>query len=278
MTWKKMAVIAFPAIALALGVSSDARAQVLTNGNFNTTGGDSGQIGNSLISGTSTVGNGGTTTLAGWTMNSSGSFSIGNGVGGVGGALGANGYGFLYQSGAAANAGGQGVSGLVALAGPVVSSPAGGAFVALDPLFKQPSIIQTTVTGLTSGASYTVSFFFAGAQQTSPPGTSGATTEFFTVGFGGAPTQNTITLNTPSQGFSGWNSASLTFKADGTSDVLSFLAGGGPSTALPPFVLLDGVSVTSSLVPEPSTFVLAGTALLGFGAFKLRRRGKSTEA
>jgi hypothetical protein len=71
--------------------------------------------------------------------------------------------------------------------------------------------------------------------------------------------------------FSGWMTQSFTFTADNTSDVLSFLALGGPGASQPPFALLDGVSLTAA-VPEPITWslMLTGVGLLG-GALRHRR-------
>jgi hypothetical protein len=62
------------------------------------------------------------------------------------------------------------------------------------------------------------------------------------------------------------------FTANATSEALSFLAVGSPAANLPPFALLDGVSLTA--VPEPSTWamMLAGFGGLGFAAFRRRRR------
>jgi hypothetical protein len=64
----------------------------------------------------------------------------------------------------------------------------------------------------------------------------------------------------------------LTFTANSTSELLSFLAVGTPSGNLPPFALLDGVSLTA--VPEPSNWamMLAGFGGLGFAAVRRRRK------
>jgi hypothetical protein len=65
----------------------------------------------------------------------------------------------------------------------------------------------------------------------------------------------------------------FTFKADNTSDVLSFLAEGSPQGP-PPFALLDGVTVT----PEPA-YLLPGLGLLalmiGIGVVRSKNRAKA---
>ena len=60
------------------------------------------------------------------------------------------------------------------------TSPAGGNFIAGDGAF-QVGAIKQTITGLTAGQTYSVKFYWAGAQQQS---FSGATTEAWTVTFG----------------------------------------------------------------------------------------------
>jgi hypothetical protein len=143
----------------------------------------------------------------------------------------------------------------------------GGAFVASDPAFNNGAISQV-VTGLTKGVTYQISFDWAGAQQM---GFTGATTEGWNVTFGSGPTQHTGTDNTPSMGFSPWQNQTFNFVADGTSDTLSFLSFGGPSSTQPPFALLDNVSITP--VPEPATWalMLVGVGALGAG-LRMRRR------
>ena len=259
MTWKEIAAIAVPAIALTLGASGGARADLITNGGFETTTGQpsgySGQLGYHNFAATD------------WT---------------------ATGYTFLYTadpgttSGTHAdNGGGAGNSGQVSMWGPgtgsnngLTLSPNGGNFIAIDPVYQAPGSVSHSISGLTVGAEYAVNFSWAGAQQAGP-NFNGATTELFHVSLG-AETHDTPTAHNANHGFTGWMNSTLTFTATSAQEVLTFLADGGPSSALPPFVLLDGVSVVAA--PEPSTWVFIVTGLLGPGAVKLYRRGKSASA
>lgn len=149
------------------------------------------------------------------------------------------------------------------------NSPSGGNFIALDGGYSPntKAIIQT-VDGLVAGGDYQLTFYWAAAQQ---KGFNGATTEAMQVTFG-AQTLSTSTYNLPSHGFSGWMSATMDFTATAASQTLSFLAKGTPE-GLPPFSLLDGVSVVA--VPEASTpmmIVLGMTGLL-----MIRRRSAQCE-
>ena len=144
------------------------------------------------------------------------------------------------------------------------ASPVGGNFVASDGAFQQGAISQT-LSGLTPGAHYTVSFWWAAAEQNDR---TGASQSQWLVSFG-SQTQSTTFASIASQGFSGWMSQSFTFTADSTSDVLSFLANGSPA-GVPSFALLDGVSVAQHTTPEPSTLMLMGTGMVG--VFRLVRR------
>lgn len=145
------------------------------------------------------------------------------------------------------------------------SSPNGGNFVGADGAFEVAPITQT-VAGLTAGVQYNLSFYWGAAQQaTYTPGT----TEQWQVTLGNEMHATPVVSN-PTQGFSGWFAQTLTYTATSASEVLSFLAAGTPSGA-PPFVLLDGVSITA--VAEPASWMTLVVAVLSIiGVASLRRR------
>jgi hypothetical protein len=229
---------------LLLAGAASASPNLVANGGFETSGGN-GQLAYN-------------TTAAGWSVPALN-----------------NSYVFLYAPGTADSSGAGGEYGNVSLWGPgngvangFTLSPDGGNFVASDPSFQNGAISQT-VNGLTAGKSYAVTFDWAGAQQT---GFRGPTTEGWQVSLG-SQTQSTTDVAIPDQGFSGWMTTSFTFKADGSSDVLSFLATGGPNGSVPPFALLDGVSLTA--VPEPATWAIM---LVGFGGMGAAIRSRRKQA
>jgi hypothetical protein len=185
------------------------------------------------------------------------------------------GYNFLYPSGTADTTGEDGSDGNVKLWGPndgsdnglPASSPVGGNFVAADGAFEVGAITQT-ISGMTPGDVYAVTFWWAGAQQTAH---TGPTTEQWDVSLGSVE-QSTVVLDNASEGFTGWIPDMFVFTPTSSSEVLSFLAVGTPS-GVPPFSLLAGV--TFSQVPEPTASALTacGFTLLGAGLiFRKKRR------
>jgi PEP-CTERM motif len=221
----------FGAALLLFGAG--AKADLITNGNFSTTTGY-GQIGDNA-------------TVQGWTTN---------------------GYNFIFPStggtvtGSSGNLSlyGGGVNGGAVL-GP---SPAGGNYIGADGAFEVGAISQS-ITGLTVGAEYAVSFYWGGAQQTT---FTGATTEQWLVGLGSQQLATSV-VNDVNGGFTGWQYTTLTFDATSTSETLSFLAVGTPS-GQPPFSLLDGVSMNQ--VPEPASMSLFGAGLAALGLVRRRKQ------
>lgn len=149
-------------------------------------------------------------------------------------------------------------------------SPSGGNFFASDPDYG-PGTLKQLVNGLEVGNTYHLTFEYALAQQYDWKGDNNGV--WWEVGFGDAK-QNTTKLSIPAKGFSGWQTATMSFTATSTDEWLSFLsqrtASGGP-----PFMLLDNVQLHAD-VPEPATgaLMLAGLGMIGFLA-RRRRNGQA---
>jgi hypothetical protein len=148
-------------------------------------------------------------------------------------------------------------------------SPTGGSgnFVALDG--DQTSGIQgsisQTLSGLTVGANYVVTFDWATGQLQSR---TGATTDNVKVTLGGQ-SFTTQTVNNASQGSTPWLQQSFLYTATSATETLTFLAQGTP-TGLPPMVALDGISVVAA--PEPASIAVMGSGLILLGFFYRRQR------
>ena len=183
-----------------------------------------------------------------------------------------NGYNFVFTPGSADTSGANGEYGFLGLWGPgdgsanglPATSPAGGNYLAFDGAYATGPLTQT-VSGLTPGQRTYVSFYWAAAQQY---GYTSSTTEQFQVSLGG-DTQSTAVLDNPNHGFSGWRQQVMTFIPTSSSEVLSFLALGTPN-GVPPFALLDGVSVSDS--PEPAAWLLLACGLLALFGYGRRHR------
>jgi hypothetical protein len=152
----------------------------------------------------------------------------------------------------------------------LTASPNGGYFVGSDGGSDTGAISQT-IGSLTVGQIYQVGFWWAAAQQ---QGYTGTNSEQWQVSLGSQTGSTTIYHNT-SKGFSGWMYQTINFTATATSETLSFLAIGTPS-GVPPFSLLDGV--TMNAVPEPSSLILVGLGLFGVGIAQRRRRRRRAMA
>jgi hypothetical protein len=147
----------------------------------------------------------------------------------------------------------------------------GTAFIGLDADPDYSSPLQQTIGGLTVGRSYDVSFDWGATQLTNR---TGDTTERVRVSLIDNAHDTTVaqTTNTDSECthcFSGWQAQTFRFTATSSSEVLSFLAQGTPN-GLPPFVVLDNVSMTE--VPEPAAWALMIVGLAGLGGVARKHR------
>lgn len=243
---KKLAILLCATAAFGSGSAAQA-VNLVTNGDFESTTNGPGQLW------------AGYTALTGWTAVDGFNFVFAAGTLDTTGSYSSQYNGNLTLWGA--NNGGIGA--------PPATSPAGGNFVVNDGAFETTAL-QQTITGLTPGSKYAVRFYWAAGQQS---GFTGNTTEGWRVSLG-AQTLDTAIVTNPSHDFQAWRPTTLTFTAANTTEVLSFLALGTPE-GLPPFSLLDGVSL--SAVPEPSSWMMLITGFAFVGA-AARRRNRTVAA
>jgi hypothetical protein len=150
---------------------------------------------------------------------------------------------------------------------------AGGNYLALDADPLVSGTLSQSISGLTVGAGYALSFYWATAELSNQTVTQ--TTEYVQASLGGQ-TQTTQTLTTAAAGFDPWRQVTLYFTATSATEALSFLAVGTPSGD-PPSVLLDAVSLTYA--PEPSTWAIMLAGVAGAtGLTAMRRRAPGGDA
>jgi len=185
-----------------------------------------------------------------------------------------SGYNFVFAAGAADTVGATGEYGNLQLWGPnngsanglPAASPAGGNFVGADGAFGVDAISQT-INGLIPNQKATLTFSWGAAQQF---GFDGTTTEQWQVTLG-SETFSTAVVTNASHGFSGWMLQTFVFTPTSNSALLSFLSIGTPA-GVPPFAVLDGVSLQQGVVPEPATWALLITGFAMVGMASRRRR------
>lgn len=158
------------------------------------------------------------------------------------------------------------------------TGPIDGAFVGLDGDPIVNGYLEQTISGLVVGTTYKLSFYWAGAELSNRVGYQ---TVQLTGDLGGSAFATEVYNNSAPAGspgsFSGWTLENFNITANSTSEVLRFLAAGTPSANLPPFALLDSVSLTAS-APEPSTWAMLALGFGGLGAAAALRRRKAVVA
>ena len=261
---------AFAAAAFLAGApGAQAVTNLVTNGNFQSFTASSPAGANSQLNNGSSSGNAHGADLAGW---ASAGYAFDFTQGSVAYTSGASCYescGNLTLWGPTNNGVSSSTSGTSSPGNTTFTAvPGGSNFLAVDPVYQTPDTLSQTVTGLQSGGEYTLTFYYAGAEQY---GFSGATTEGFNVALGGS-TRSTATISNAAHGYTPWVQATFTFFATSASQVLSFTATGGPAGGDPPIALLADVSLTYA--PEPATWAVMMAGLGGLmlaGRFWRRR-------
>ena len=191
-------------------------------------------------------------------------------------------YSFVFAPGTADSSGSTGSLGVFALWGPnngganglTPASPAGGNFIGSDGTYLTSPITQT-ISGLTAGSSYDLSFWWAAGQQY---GYNGATTSGWNISIGNQ-TFATPTAYVPEHGFAPWTRQSFNFVAQESTAQLALLAFGAPM-GQPPLSLIDGIQLdlaggVPSTAPEPGTWAMSLLGFLAIGSLIRRQRSRA---
>lgn len=285
-TWKRIALVVVPAIALAPAAAQADPVLTVTNGEFSQYSGTTPGTNNDYFNNVNPTG---------WTSGNAGPggslifITTANGTQQVG-VNNPNLYLPVYGPTA-----GQTASPTNPISNPIPGSN----FVEADANPYYGNSFSYQLSGLTVGQTYQLSFFEAFGQQT---GFSGNMTNQWIVGLGTAGSQFVFNESNPSQytysysdpngsvttpglvivpsgTFSGWQQVTVSLTADASNDVLTFLAWGnnGSTVNVPPIAFLDiGANGAPTSVPTPPAsaggLLLLVVVMFGFGANRLRRR------
>ena len=146
--------------------------------------------------------------------------------------------------------------------------PGGGNVYAGDGAAAYAETISQTISGLTVGAQYTLTFYQAAAQQTGPTYT-GSSIDQWKVSFG-TKSQFSTAMNVAQQSGVNWASQTMIFTANSVSQVMTFLATAS-ANAQPPILLLGDVSLKAVATPEPASVALLGIGFAGVAALRRKR-------
>lgn len=154
--------------------------------------------------------------------------------------------------------------------GSITTAGQGNQFVTLGGGFNTPgtSNWQTTITGLTPGATYNLGFMTATEQGANFPAP--IFPQVMTVGFvsgSSTPSETVVSPISTTDYWRVWVNQNYTFVANAPNAVVEFSVSNQADD-----MGLDNVTISPATVPEPSSMLLFGTGLLGLGMTWRRRR------
>ena len=201
---------------------------------------------------------GGSESLGSWAFIPAGSGNIGAG------------FDFANGTTAACYGGSSGCSGgsIETVLPVAITAPVGSNFIAIDSSWggaTQNSGVSQSISGLTSGATYKLTFSYALTQWS---GFTGSDSAAVTAILGSASQTTSPIGPIATQTFSGWATSTFTYVANATTETLQLLASSG--SGQPPLVLLANVSLTKA--PEPMSIAILGTGILGLVTAARKRR------